>query len=66
MGSKGRHLEELSLTLLTNKKQENWTKYMLLTLLRQHKLALTTRNAQSLGHLKNLKTGRVYYLGLYM
>ncbi len=36
--------EEMSQTLLTNKSKEIWTKYTPLTLLSQHKLALTSRN----------------------
>ncbi len=33
-GKQGRYLIEMSQTPLTNKKQETWTKYMLLTLLK--------------------------------
>jgi hypothetical protein len=47
--------EEMNQTLL---RKETWTKYTLLTLLSQRKLALSTRNtffALSLEHLNNFK-----------
>jgi hypothetical protein len=58
MGSKGQIPEELSQTLLTNKKQGTWTKYTPLTLSRQCQLALTAIKKifcliTSLEHLKN-------------
>jgi hypothetical protein len=36
--------EEMSQTLLTNKKQKTWNKYTPVKLLRQCKLAITERN----------------------
>ncbi len=61
-GKQGLILEEMSQTLMTNKKQG-------LTLLSQRKFAVTARNTffafyQSLDYLKKLKIGRVPYLGL--
>jgi hypothetical protein len=69
MGSKGRcpiH-EEMSQTSWPSKSKETWTKYKPETLLSIRKLALTARNTlrnKSLENLKNLKNGRVPYLGL--
>jgi hypothetical protein len=61
--------EEMSLTLLTNKKQGKITKHTLLTLLSQASFAFTGRNLFILKEnlrspLKNFKTSRESYLGL--
>jgi hypothetical protein len=69
-GKQGLIPEEMSHTLLTKKSMETWTKYTPVTLLtkptqtRNNSKKYTFCVTKSLKHLKEIKTGRVPYLGI--
>ncbi len=69
LGRKGRYLKKSPKPCWPIRSKETWTKCTPTTLISQRKLALTARKCpfcvkKSFKQLKNVKTGRVPYLGL--